>query len=79
MKRLVKNSVTSSKSTNPQGEYKYTPDILDELINFYSSQDTMSYEDIWDEIVNLYHNESLADDVLEGIDDENDAYGSENV
>lgn len=49
----------------------YTPDILDELINFYSSQDTMSYADIWDEIFNTYHNEALADDVLDGLDDKN--------
>lgn len=104
MKRIIKNSVTSSKSTDAQREYEYrrniylkrkhefetlgeddnndvlsreekmriakaemdkvapesvdsankyaihsssyTPDMLDELINYYSSQDTMSYEDI---------------------------------
>ena len=50
---------------------EYTPDILDELINFYSSQDTMSHADIWDEIFNTYHNEALADDVLDGLDGKN--------
>lgn len=57
----------------------YTPDMLDELINYYSSQDTMSYEDIWDEIVNQYHNEALADDVLDGLDEleaEHDVYSA---
>lgn len=49
----------------------YTPDILDELIIYYSSQDTMSYADIWDEIFNTYHNEALADDVLDGLDGKN--------
>lgn len=57
----------------------YDPDILDELVNFYYGQDTMTYEDIWDEIVNKYHNEALADDVLEGIDAEKDVYGSSDV
>lgn len=58
----------------------YTPDMLNELINYYSSQDTMSYEDIWDEVVNQYHNESLADDVLDGLDEleaEDDIYSSD--
>lgn len=57
----------------------YTPDMLNELINYYSSQDTMSYEDIWDEVVNQYHNESLADDVLDGLDEleaEDDIYSA---
>lgn len=58
----------------------YTPDMLNELINYYSSQDTMSYEDIWDEIVNQYHNEALADDVLDGLDEleaEDDIYSAD--
>lgn len=60
----------------------YTPDMLDELINYYSSQDTMSYEDIWDEIVNQYHNEALADDVLDGLDElkaEDDIYSADDI
>lgn len=140
MKRIIKNSVMSTKSTNPQSEYEYrkniylkrkhefetlgeddnndvlsreekmriakaemnkvapesvdsankhaihsssyTPDMLDELINYYSSQDTMSYEDIWDEIVNQYHNEALADDVLDGLDElkaEDDIYSADDI
>lgn len=137
MKRIIKNSVTSSKSADAQREYEYrkniylkrkhefetlgedgnndvlsreekmriakadmdkvapksvdsadkydiysssyTPDMLNELINYYSSQDTMSYEDIWDEVFNQYHNESLADDVLDGLDEleaEDDIYSA---
>lgn len=49
----------------------YSPDLLNDLVNYYSSFDTMSSEEIWDEIFNTYHNEALADDVLDGLDGKN--------
>ena len=50
---------------------EYSPDLLNELVNYYSSFDTMSSEEIWDEIFNTYHNEALADDVLDSLDGKN--------
>lgn len=47
---------------------RYNPYILDELVNYYSQQDMMDEDDIWNEIVNKYHNEDLANDVLDSID-----------
>lgn len=69
----------------------YSPDLLNDLVNYYSSFDTMSSEEIWDEIVARYNNEYLANDVLESLDgygedfdfadeeDEYDIYGSEDL
>lgn len=48
----------------------YSPDLLNDLVNYYRSFDTMSSEEIWDEIVAEYNNEDLANDVLESLDDE---------
>ena len=47
----------------------YSPDLLNDLVNYYRSFDTMSSEEIWDEIVAEYNNEDLANDVLESLDD----------
>lgn len=47
----------------------YSPDLLDELINYYASMDTMSADDIWNEIVDQYGDEDLANDVVESLDD----------
>ena len=46
----------------------YSPDLLNDLVNYYSSFDTMSSEEIWDEIVARYNNEYLANDVIESLD-----------
>ena len=43
----------------------YSPELLNELVNYYRSFDNMSSEEIWDEIVAEYNNEDLANDVLE--------------
>ena len=53
---------------------RYNPSILDELVNYYSQQDMMDEDDIWNEIVNKYHNEDLANDVLDSIDYGGDDY-----
>lgn len=50
----------------------YSPDLLNDLVNYYRSFDTMSSEEIWDEIVAEYNNEDLANDVLESLDHEED-------
>lgn len=47
----------------------YSPDLLNDLVNYYRSFDNMSSEEIWDEIVAEYNNEDLANDVLESLDD----------
>lgn len=44
----------------------YSPDMLDELVNYYS-QFELSSEEIWDQIVAQYEDEDLADDVLEAL------------
>ena len=51
----------------------YSPDLLNDLVNYYRSFDNMSSEEIWDEIVAEYNNEDLANDVLESLDHEEDA------
>lgn len=48
---------------------RYSPDLLNDLVNYYRSFDTMPSEEIWDEIVAKYNNEDLANDVLESLDD----------
>ena len=48
---------------------QYSPDLLNDLVNYYRSFDTMPSEEIWDEIVAKYNNEDLANDVLESLDD----------
>ncbi len=50
----------------------YSPELLNELVNYYRSFDNMSSEEIWDEIVAEYNNEDLANDVLESLDHEED-------
>lgn len=50
----------------------YSPDLLNDLVNYYRPFDTMSSEEIWDEIVTEYNNEDLANDVLESLDHEED-------
>ena len=50
----------------------YSPELLNELVNYYRSFDNMSSGEIWDEIVAEYNNEDLANDVLESLDHEED-------
>ena len=50
----------------------YSPDLLNDLVNYYRSFDTISSEEIWDEIVAEYNNEDLANDVLESLNHEED-------
>lgn len=57
----------------------YSPDLLNDLVNYYSSFDTMSSEEIWDEIVARYNNEYLANDVLEALDGYNEDDMLENI
>ena len=57
----------------------YSPDLLNDLVNYYSSFDTMSSEEIWDEIVARYNNEYLANDVLESLDGYNEDDMLENI
>lgn len=62
----------------------YSPDLLNDLVNYYRPFDTMSSEEIWDEIVAEYNNEDLANDVLESLDDHEeegayDVYSSSNI
>lgn len=57
----------------PNKRSGYSPDLLQELVNEYSSYDTssgnyMTLDEIWDDIVNRYGDEDLANDVLEAID-----------
>ena len=58
---------------------EYSPDLLNDLVNYYSSFDTMSSEEIWDEIVARYNNEYLANDVLESLDGYNEDDMLENI
>lgn len=57
MKRIVKCS--------------YNPNLLDELVNQYSTCGNCSTDQVWDEVYNEYGDESLADDVVEAL-----TYGS---
>ena len=62
----------------------YSPDLLNDLVNYYRPFDTMSSEEIWDEIVAEYNNEDLANDVLESLDDHDeegayDVYSSSDI
>ena len=50
----------------------YSPELLNELVNYYRPFDNMSSGEIWDEIVAEYNNEDLANDVLESLDHEED-------
>ena len=65
---MIDDALESTEAANSS----YSPELLDDLVNFYSSFDTMSYEEIWDEIVVRYNNEALANDVLESLDHEED-------
>lgn len=65
---MIDDALESTEAVNSS----YSPELLDDLVNFYSSFDTMSYEEIWDEIVAEYNNEALANDVLESLDHEED-------
>ena len=65
---MIDDVLESTEAVNSS----YSPELLDDLVNFYSSFDTMSYEEIWDEIVVRYNNEALANDVLESLDHEKD-------
>lgn len=62
-------SVNSSTKSTEVLNYRYSPDLLNDLVNYYRSFDTMPSEEIWDEIVAKYNNEDLANDVLESLDD----------
>ena len=84
---MIDDALESTETVNSD----YSPDLLNDLVNYYSSFDTMSSEEIWDEIVARYNNEYLANDVLESLDgygedfdfadeeDEYDIYGSEDL
>ena len=77
---MIDDALESTEAVNSS----YSPELLDDLVNFYSSFDTMSYEEIWDEIVVRYNNEDLANDVLESLDDydeedEYDVYSSSDI
>ena len=83
----VSHIVNNDPSLNPEANHNrilgsksfsepYDPYLLDELINYYSMQDTMNLSDIWDEIVDRYGDEALANDVIESIDDSDDIYSS---
>lgn len=75
MKRYIKSSIDSRSDFDDILEsteilnYRYSPDLLNDLVNYYRSFDTMPSEEIWDEIVAKYNNEDLANDVLESLDD----------
>ena len=62
------DTIRGSESTEVINS-SYSPDLLNDLVNYYRSFDTMSSEEIWDEIVAEYNNEDLANDVLESLDD----------
>lgn len=67
---MIDDVLESTESVNSS----YSPDLLNDLVNYYRSLDTMSYEEIWDEIVLKYNNEYLANDVIESLDnDEEDS------
>lgn len=65
---MIDDVLESTEAVNSS----YSPELLNDLVNYYSSFDTMSYEEIWDEIVVRYNNEALANDVLESLDHEED-------
>lgn len=52
-------------------EHYNDPDLLDDLVNYYASFDTMSPADIWEEIYNKYKDENLADEVIESLENDN--------
>lgn len=67
---MIDDVLESTEAVNSS----YSPELLNELVNYYSSFDTMSSEEIWDEIVAEYNNEDLANDVIESLDnDEEDS------
>ena len=67
---MIDDALESTEAVNSS----YSPELLNDLVNYYSSFDTMSYEEIWDEIVLKYNNEDLANDVIESLDnDEEDS------
>ena len=67
---MIDDVLESTEAVNSS----YSPELLNELVNYYSSFDTMSYEEIWDEIVLKYNNKNLANDVIESLDnDEEDS------
>ena len=67
---MIDDVLESTEAVNSS----YSPELLNDLVNYYSSLDTMSYEEIWDEIVLKYNNKNLANDVIESLDnDEEDS------
>lgn len=65
---MIDDVLESTEAANSS----YSPELLNDLVNYYRSFDTMSSEEIWDEIVVRYNNEALANDVLESLDREED-------
>ena len=63
---MIDDVLESTEAVNSS----YSPELLNELVNYYSSFDTMSYEEIWDEIVLKYNNKNLANDVIESLDND---------
>lgn len=63
---MIDDVLESTEAANSS----YSPELLNELVNYYSSFDTMSYEEIWDEIVLKYNNKNLANDVIESLDND---------
>jgi len=55
----------------------YSYATYNDLVNYYSTIDTMSTGEIWDEVYNRYNDENLANDIvadIEGMRDEGDDY-----
>ena len=70
---MIDDVLESTEAVNSS----YSPELLNELVNYYSSFDTMSYEEIWDEIVLKYNNEDLANDVIESLDNDEEDFEDE--
>lgn len=63
----AEDSVMTASTADSAVTASYSPFTLDELVNHYSQQDMMTDEEIWDEIVAQYHDEDLANDVIEAL------------
>lgn len=70
---MIDDVLESTEAANSS----YSPELLNDLVNYYSSFDTMSYEEIWDEIVVKYNNEALANDVIESLDNDEEDFEDE--
>ena len=61
-KTFLKESKKNSKKPLTEG---YSPDLLNELVQVYQCEEDL--EKVWDEVMYTYHDESLANDVVDAV------------